>query len=714
MTARQKAIEAIASHKVASTQNYLEHAGGDIYGEYVFGEDAQRQYLAKPVFKKLRQTIEGCEPFDSSIADAVAQGVKEWAMAHGATHYTHWFVPMTGSTAEKHDSFLNPAGEAKTIAEFSGKGLVQGEPDASSFPSGGIRSTFEARGYTAWDLTSPIFLQVEPNGVTLTIPTAFVSYTGEALDHKIPMLRSQEALGKQALRVLRWFGNTTTDRVFTNIGPEQEYFLVDRRLAEQRPDLILTGRTLFGAPSPKGQELEDQYFGSIRERMLAFMMDLDRELWRLGIPSKTRHNEVAPAQFEMAPVYEATSVGSDHNMIVMSTMRRLARQHDLMFLSHEKPFRGINGSGKHNNWSMGTDDGENLLDPGHDPHANAQFLAFLAAIIRAVNVNADILRASVADAGNDHRLGANEAPPAIVSIFLGEQLEDVVEQLEAGTASTSKKGGSLELGVTSMPVLPKDATDRNRTSPFAFTGNKFEFRAVGSSAPIYWPQTALNAIVADSLEKLADDLEKLKPNDMAGLSKILATIIKENKQVLFEGNNYAEEWHAEAAKRGLPNNTSTVDALPSLETAKAKKLFSKLGILSERELASRVEISWERYVKVSNIEANCALDMAKTMILPAAAKYLGELAGAGKSKGVTLVADAVAALTDKLVDAIHTLEKAQHAAHEAGSVHAEAKAFKENVIPAQEALRDAADELETLVSDELWPLPKYRELLFQY
>ena len=714
MTARHTAIEAISNHKVASTQKYLEHAGEEIYGQYVFHEVAQRQFLAKPIFKRLRRTIEGLEPFDSVIADAVAHGVKEWAMANGATHYTHWFVPMTGSTAEKHDSFLSPTGDGQTIAEFSGKGLIQGEPDASSFPSGGIRSTFEARGYTAWDLTSPIFLQVEPNGVTLTIPTAFVSYTGEALDHKIPMLRSQEALGTQALRVLRWFDNTTASRVFTNIGPEQEYFLVDRRLAEQRPDLILTGRTLFGAPSPKGQELEDQYFGTIRERMLAFMMDLDRELWRMGIPSKTRHNEVAPAQFEMAPVYEPTSVGSDHNMIVMSTMKRLARHHDLMFLAHEKPFTGINGSGKHNNWSMGTDEGENLLDPGHDPHANAQFLAFLAAVIRAVNVHADLLRASIADAGNDHRLGANEAPPAIVSVFLGSQLEDVIDQLEKGVASASKKGGSLELGVTSLPVLPKDATDRNRTSPFAFTGNKFEFRAVGSSAPIYWPQTVLNTAVADSLAQLADELDKLEHGDFEGLTTILSGIVKENKQVLFEGNNYAEEWHAEAARRGLPNNKTTVDALPALTTPKAKKLFSTFGVLSERELAARVEINWERYVKVQNIEANCAVDMARTMILPAAVRYLGELAGASKSKGVAAVADKVAALADGLVDTIHALEEAQHAAHEAGSLHAEAKAFCDRVIPAQNDLRAVADELETLVSDDLWPLPKYRELLFQY
>jgi glutamine synthetase len=714
MTARHSAIEAIANHRVASTQDYLEHAGEEIYGSYVFSEEVQRQYLPKPIFKRLRRTIDGLEPFDSVIADAVAHGVKEWALSHGATHYTHWFVPMTGSTAEKHDSFLSPTGDGRTVAEFSGRNLLQGEPDASSFPSGGIRSTFEARGYTAWDLTSPIFLQVEPNGVTLTIPTAFVSYTGEALDHKIPMLRSQEALGTQALRVLRWFDNTTASRVFTNIGPEQEYFLVDQRLAEQRPDLILTGRTLFGAPSPKGQELEDQYFGTIRERMLAFMMDLDRELWRMGIPSKTRHNEVAPAQFEMAPVYEPTSVGSDHNMVVLSMMRRLARQHDLMFLAHEKPFAGINGSGKHNNWSMGTDEGENLLDPGHDPHANAQFLAFLVAVIRGVNVHADLLRASIADAGNDHRLGANEAPPAIVSIFLGSQLEDVIEQLEKGAASASKRGGDLELGVTSLPVLPKDATDRNRTSPFAFTGNKFEFRAVGSSAPIYWPQTVLNSAVADSLSQLADELEKLEHGDFEGLTRILSRIVKANKQVLFEGNNYAEEWHAEAAKRGLPNNKTTVDALPALTTAKAKALFSKFGVLSERELAARVEINWERYVKVQNIEANCALDMARTLILPAAVRYLGELGGASASKGVTAVSDKVAALTDGLVDAIHALEAAQHAAHKADSLHAEATAFCNTVIPAQNAVRAVADELETLVADDLWPLPKYRELLFQY
>jgi glutamine synthetase len=714
MTARHKAIETISNHKVASTQNYLEHAGEDIYGQYVFHEGVQREYLAKPIFRRLRRVIDGLEPFAPEIADAVAHGVKEWAMAHGATHYTHWFVPMTGSTAEKHDSFLAPDGDGTTIAEFSGRNLLQGEPDASSFPSGGIRATFEARGYTAWDVTSPIFLQVEPNGVTLTIPTAYVSFTGEALDYKIPMLRSQEALGKQALRVLRWFGSTSASRVFTTIGPEQEYFLVDRRLAEQRPDLILTGRTLFGAPSPKGQELEDQYFGPIRARILAFMMDLDRELWRLGIPAKTRHNEVAPAQFEMAPVFEATSVGSDHNMIVMSTMRRLAQQHGLAFLIHEKPFAGINGSGKHNNWSMSTDLGENLLDPGTDPHANAQFLAFLVAVIRAVNAHAAMLRASIADAGQDHRLGANEAPPAIMSIFLGAQLEDVIAQLEQGAASASKKGGQVELGVTSLPVLAKDATDRNRTSPFAFTGNKFEFRAVGSSAPIYWPQTVLNTAVADSLCSLADELDKLTPGDFDGLTTVLSGIVRANKQVLFEGNNYAPEWHAEAARRGLPNNATTPDALPALTTDATKAVFSKHGVLSERELQARVDIFWEKYIKVQNIEASCALDIAKTMVLPATSVYLGQLASAGYSRGVKAVADRVAALADGLVDAIHTLEHAQHAAHEAATVQAEARAFVDAVIPAQNALRAVTDELETLVSDELWPLPKYRELLFQY
>ena len=670
MTARQTAISDIAAHQVAKTQDYLESAGADIFGQYVFNDAVQRKYLSKSTYQRLRQTIDGHGAFDPKIADSVAHAVKEWALSHGATHYTHWFVPMTGSTAEKHDSFLAPTGDGKTIAEFSGRNLVQGEPDASSFPSGGIRATFEARGYTAWDVTSPIFLQVEPNGVTLTIPTAYVSYTGEALDYKIPMLRSQEAVGKQALRVLDWFGNKTTKRVFTTIGPEQEYFLADRRLVEQRPDLLLTGRTLFGAAPPKGQELEDQYFGPIRERILAFMMDLDRELWRLGIPAKTRHNEVAPGQFEMAPVFEPTSVGSDHNMIVMQTMRKLAPRHGL---------------------------------------------AFLVAVIRAVNEHADILRASIADAGQDHRLGANEAPPAIMSIFLGSQLEDVIQQLEQGAASASKQGGTLALGVTSLPDLPKDATDRNRTSPFAFTGNKFEFRAVGSSAPIYWPQTVLNTVVADSLSKLADELENLKPGDFDGLTKVLSGVVKANKQVLFEGNNYATEWHEEAARRGLPNNATTPDALPALTTSKAKRLFASFGVLTERELQARSDIAWERYVKVGIIEASTALDIAKTMIVPAVAEYLRRLSGAtSSSRGLAKICEEVSEMADVLVDRIETLEHAQHAIHDAGSIEAEARTIVDQVIPAQNGLREIADKLEGYVADDLWPLPKYRELLFQY
>ena len=714
MTARQHALAGVATLRVAKTQDYLADAGADIYGQYVFDEVSQRQYLAKPIFEKLRRTTQGQEPFDPAIVDAVAHGVKEWALAHGATHYTHWFVPMTGSTAEKHDSFLAPTGDGQTIAEFSGKNLVQGEPDASSFPSGGIRATFEARGYTAWDVTSPIFLQVEPNGVTLTIPTAYVSFTGEALDHKIPLLRSQEALGKQALRVLRWFGNETVNRVFTNIGPEQEYFLVDRRLAEQRPDLLLTGRTLFGAASPKGQELEDQYFGPIRERILAFMMDLDRELWRLGIPAKTRHNEVAPAQFEMAPVYEATSVGSDHNMIVMSTMRRLALQHGLMFLIHEKPFAGINGSGKHNNWSMATDEGENLLDPGNDPHANAQFLAFLSAVIRGVNVHADLLRASIADAGNDHRLGANEAPPAIVSIFLGSQLEDVIEQLEQGAASASKKGGDLQLG-RHLAAGPARRTTRTATGPRrspspATSSNSGRSARRPRSTGRRRSSTPPSPTRSSSSRTPSTSSSRATSRD---LTTILSGIVKDNKQVLFGGNNYSEEWHAEAARRGLPNNRSTVDALPALATTKAKELFARFGVLSERELAARVEINWERYVKVQNIEASCALDIATTMILPATARYLG-LVSSVPSRGIATIGDRVEALADSLVDAIAALEHAQHEAHEAGSVHAEAAAFASSVIPAQEALREVVDDLETVVADDLWPLPKYRELLFQY
>src|SRR6187399_2207201 len=651
MSLRFNAINNLSSAQEVQVENPTRITA--IFGESVFTVKTAREFLSDEAYKSLVGSIRAGQKIDRSMANQIASGIRSWAEGKGVTHFTHWFQPLTGTTAEKHDSFFTIKSDGTPIEQFEGDALIQQEPDASSFPSGGLRATFEARGYTGWDVTSPIFLQVEPNGVTMTIPTAYVSFTGEALDYKIPLLRSQDALGRQALRILRWFGNDAPSRVFTNIGPEQEYFLVDRRLAEQRPDLMLTGRTLFGAPSPKGQELEDQYFGPIRERILAFMMDLDRELWRLGIPAKTRHNEVAPAQFEMAPVYEATSVGSDHNMVVMSLMRRLAARHDLMLLIHEKPFAGINGSGKHNNWSMSTEDGENLLDPGNDPHANAQFLAFLLAVIRAVNVHADLLRASIADAGQDHRLGANEAPPAIMSILLGSQLVDVIRQIEQGPASESKSGGSLNLGVSSLPDLPRDATDRNRTSPFAFTGNKFEFRAVGSSAPIYWPQTVLNTAVADSLGALADELEKLAPQDFDGLTAILSAIVRDNKQVLFEGNGYSEEWHAEAAKRGLPNNRTTVDALPALTTAKAKQLFSTYGVLSERELVARADIMWERYVKVGTIEASCALDIGSTMVLPAVVTYVQQLSAASaSSRGINSVCEKVSGLADELVDAI--------------------------------------------------------------
>jgi len=593
MSSPRKKIALSIGNETAPVENYKSEPGSAIYGSLVFNDTAQKQFLSKDVYKKLRATTLRGEPLDPSIADQVAQGMKEWALFHGASHYTHWFIPMTGLSAEKHDTFLEPTAEGSAIAEFDGKTLIKGEPDASSFPSGGTRATFEARGYTAWDPTSPAFIQQEVNGATLTIPTAFVSYTEEALDHKTPLLRSIESLSTQALRLLRIFGNKTAKRVFTTMGPEQEYFLIDRKHYELRPDLIASGRTLFGAAPYRGQELEDHYFGAIRERILAYMMDLDRELWRLGIPSKTRHNEVAPAQFEMAPIFEKSSVAADHNMIVMELMRKVALRHGLVCLLHEKPFAGINGNGKHNNWSMATDEGENLLEPGTTPHENAQFLAFLVATIAAVDKYAELLRIGISGPGNDHRLGANEAPPAIMSVFLGEQLEDIVGQLETGKASSSKKGGVMELGVSTLPPLPKDSTDRNRTSPFAFTGNKFEFRAVGSTAPIYWPNTILNTIVAEAIDRIATKLEK-----GGDLNKTLATVlqeeIKEHKKVLFSGNGYSKEWHAEAAKRGLPNLKSTVDALKAMPKKEYKELFAKYKVLNEKEYDAREEIMWER------------------------------------------------------------------------------------------------------------------------
>ncbi len=718
----RKKIALMLGGEQQPTEEYKSKPAQEIFGSLVFNDTAQKAYLSKDVYKKLRATTLKGEALDASIADQVAQGMKEWALAHGASHYTHWFIPLTGIGAEKHDTFLEPNSDGGAIAEFDGKTLIKGEPDASSFPSGGTRATFEARGYTAWDPTSPAFIQQEVNGATLTIPTAFVSYTEEALDLKTPLLRSMESLSTQAVRLLRLFGNKTAKHVFTTMGPEQEYFLIDRKYYEQRPDLIAGGRTLFGAPPYRGQELEDHYFGAIRERILAFMMDLDRELWRLGIPSKTRHNEVAPAQFEMAPLFEKSSVAADHNMIVMELMRRVALRHGLVCLLHEKPFAGINGSGKHNNWSMATDEGENLLNPGNTPHDNAQFLAFLVATISAVDKYAELLRIGICGPGNDHRLGANEAPPAILSIFLGEQLSDVVAQLEKGSASSSKKGGIMQLGVSVLPHLPKDATDRNRTSPFAFTGNKFEFRAVGSTAAIYWPNTILNTIVAESIDRIAAKLEK-----GGDLNKTLAAVlqeeIKEHKKVIYDGNNYSEAWHAEAAKRGLPNLKSTVDALKAMPKKEYKELFSKYKVLNEKEYDAREEVMWERYVKIVNIEAAATVDIAKNQILPAVLSYQNKLAqtiqltqsvSKTAQKGQTTLLDEVAKGASDLYEAIVELDATLGKANGGSSLHHIAAAFKDNVIPGMLKVRKIVDGLEAIVDDEAWPLPKYREMLFQY
>jgi glutamine synthetase len=722
-TPRQHVVNEIHTYN-KSTEDFQGQPGNEIYGELVFNEDAQVRFLSKDVFKKLKATAAAGEPLDASIANQVAQGIKEWALSHGASHYTHWFIPLTGAAAEKHDTFLEPLPNGKSIAEFDGKTLIKGEPDASSFPSGGTRSTFEARGYTAWDPTSPVFVVKEVNGATLYIPTAFVSYTEEALDHKTPLLRSVEALSHQATRALALFGNHAK-RVFTTMGPEQEYFLIDRRFYEQRADLIASGRTLFGAAPYRGQELEDHYFGAIRERILAFMMDLDRELWRLGIPSKTRHNEVAPAQFEMAPIFEKSSIAADHNMLVMELMRRVALRHDLVCLLHEKPFAGINGNGKHNNWSMSTDKNENLLEPGTTPHENAQFLFFLVATVSAVDKYAELLRIAISGPGNDHRLGANEAPPAIMSVFLGEQLDDIFAQLEKGATSRSKKGGTMELGVSVLPPLPKDATDRNRTSPFAFTGNKFEFRAVGSSSAIYFPNMVLNTIVAEMVGEMTDQLEKAAKG--GSFNKALATLlqkyVKEHKKVVFGGNNYAESWHKEAAKRGLPNLRNTPDALHAMDNADYKKLFAKHKVLNNKEYSAREEIMWERYVKTLNIEALAVVDIARNQILPAAVAYQCKLANSVKATedvvsanntGVKAVLEDVVENINGLVAGIEILKKAHAAAGAASSLPKQAEIYRDQVNPAMLKVRVSADTLEGLVADELWPLPKYREMLFQY
>jgi len=683
-----------------------------LFGSNVFSPAVQRQRLPKDVFRMLSKTLAKGEALDTSLADAVALAMKEWALEKGATHYTHMFQPLTGLTAEKHDSFFGPTGEGTALAEFSGKELIQAEPDASSFPTGGIRATFEARGYTAWDPTSPAFILENPNGALLCIPTAFVSWTGEALDHKIPLLRSMDALSKSAVRALKLLGNKTAGRVFTTVGAEQEYFLIDQQYYFERPDLVTCGRTLFGAKPPKGHELDDHYFGSIPERVLACMLDTEKELAKLGIPIKTRHNEVAPAQYEVAPIFENSNVGSDHQQLTMQIMQNVARRYGLICLLHEKPFAGVNGSGKHNNWSMGTDDGENLLDPGETPHENLQFLFFCAAVIQAVNKHQGLLRASIASPGQDHRLGANEAPPAIISIFLGAELEKVFDAIEEGETAESTPESFLGLGTAVLPPLPLHGGDRNRTSPFAFTGNKFEFRALGSSMSLSLPNTVLNTIVAEAVDYLSEELEDALSDGEsleAALPPILQRSYAANKQIVFGGDNYSDEWHTEAEQRGLLNLRATPDALPYLIDDQTTTLFSNYGVLSERELESRYEVFAEQYVTKINIEAETASSIAKTMLLPAAARHLALLNDAGLAE----LASEAHELIKELDFAIKALEKANLAEeqpHDDALNHGEY--MRDVVIPAMADVREAADKLEKLVADDLWPLPKYSEILF--
>lgn len=694
----------------------------EIFAKNVFTIGKMKQRLTRNVYKEVVKVMEQGGELSLAAADVVAKAMKDWAVENGATHYTHWFQPLTGITAEKHDSFITqPDEEGKMLMEFSGKELIKGEPDASSFPSGGLRATFEARGYTAWDITSPAFLKEGATGVILCIPTAFCSYKGEALDKKTPLLRSMEAVSEQALRIVRLFGNTQATKVMASVGPEQEYFLVDKEKYLQRPDLIFAGRTLFGAPAPKGQEMEDHYFGVIRERIGAYMKDLNEELWKLGVTAKTQHNEVAPAQHELATIYESANIAVDHNQVVMETMKRVAVQHNMRCLLHEKPFAGVNGSGKHNNWSLGTDNGVNLLDPGDTPNENIQFLLVLACIMKAVDTHADLLRQSASDVGNDHRLGANEAPPAIISMFLGEQLEDVVKQLvETGIASTCKEGGVLETGVSTLPNLAKDATDRNRTSPFAFTGNKFEFRMVGSADSIASPNTILNAIVAEAFCEAADILEKAENFEIA-VHDLIKEYMTKHQRIIFNGNGYSDEWVAEAERRGLPNIKSMVEAVETLTTEKAVRLFEKFHIFTEAELESREEVLYETYAKTINIEALTMIDMASKQILPAVVKYTKSLAdtviavkGAGADASVQ--ADLLAKVSGKLAEAKAALTILQEEENKAGCIadsKGQAFAYKDKVKAAMEALRIPVDELEMLVDKEVWPYPTYGDLMFE-
>ena len=692
----------------------------EIFATRVFHDKVQQERLPKPAYRALRATITRGETLDLATADAVATALKDWAVEHGATHYTHWFQPMTGITAEKHDSFLATSADGTAIAEFRGKELIKGEPDASSFPSGGMRSTFEARGYTAWDPTSPPWLHVSGNSATLVIPTAFVSWTGEALDKKTPLLRSMEAVSKQAVRVLKLFGSTA-ERVFATCGPEQEYFLIDRNFYFARPDLINAGRTLFGARPPKGQEMEDQYFGSIPERVLEYMAEAEAELFKVGVPVKTRHNEVAPSQYEIAPIFENANVAVDHQMMTMETLKRIAPRYGLECLLHEKPFAGINGSGKHNNWSLSDEFGNNLLGPGDTPHDNMQFLMFCAAVIRAVDRWQGLLRASIASAGNDHRLGANEAPPAILSIFLGDMLTDIFEQIEKGSAKSTKQGGTLDVGVSVLPKLPRDAGDRNRTSPFAFTGNKFEFRAVSSGQNISFPNTALNAAMAESLDYIATELEASTARGEElnkAVGKLLTKITKAHKRIIFNGNNYAASWEKEAGKRKLLNLKNTVDALPQLVTKDVLNLLDTYKILNGREVHARYEIFLENYNKTVNIEGNLMVLMANRYILPAALEYqkrVGQSVSAVRSAGSSSVqGKKLLATYTKLVDRFKSQTDALEALldHSGGSAEKHAKYMRDKIVPAMAKLRDIGDRIEVLTPHEIWPLPTYREMLF--
>ncbi len=694
----------------------------EIFGENVFNDTVMQERLPKKVYKELKKTIEEGKELDLDTADVIAHEMKEWAIEKGATHYTHWFQPLTGATAEKHDSFISaPMSSGKVLMSFSGKELIKGEPDASSFPSGGLRATFEARGYTAWDCTSPAFVRQDAGGATLCIPTAFCSYKGETLDQKTPLLRSMEALNKETLRLLRLFGNTTTKKVIPSVGAEQEYFLVDREAYLKRKDLVFTGRTLFGAMPPKGQELDDHYFGSIRERIAAYMKDVNEELWKLGVTAKTQHNEAAPAQHELAPIYAKCNVAVDHNQLVMEVLKKVASRHGLHCLLHEKPFAGVNGSGKHNNWSLTTDDGKNLLDPGKTPHDNIQFLFILICILKAVDDYAGLLRESAADPGNDHRLGAAEAPPAIISVFLGEQLEDVLEQLVAtGEATRSIKSGVLETGVRTLPDLAKDATDRNRTSPFAFTNNKFEFRMVGSRDSVAAPNIVLNTIVADVFSEACDILEQAEDFEMA-VHDLIKEYAMKHQRIVFNGNGYSEEWVKEAERRGLPNIKSMVESIDEMVSEKAVKVFEKFGVFTRAELESRAEIKYEAYAKVLNIEARSMIDIASKHIIPAVMRYTKELAetvNAVREAGVDYEVQAdilhrVSTLLKESKEALEKLGIVTRQAMEKEEGKEQAFWFYGEVAPAMKALRKPVDELEMIVAKDMWPMPSYGDLIFE-